>query len=391
MCSRSAFLGCGAACRLKKRGARLAVLDRYLRYVKYLVLAWAVGGSAYYGLMVFRDYDPWSALLNLAEFSFTPGIIVLGVTLVASFFIERPWCRYACPLGAASGLLGKAQPGLSEARSERLHFLQSLHQSLPDGTGCAHRDDHQKRGLHHLPGMCGRLPAQRRAGSQIRPARYREIRRADMRINPIIYGVIVLTVFFGTILGFQAAGIWSVSGKVDASGAAVQPSAADVDTIKGWMTLEQISTTYDVSLSDLVKQFDLPAETSLATAIKDLESEAFDMTILRDWLRARPAEGSAAPTPAAPAEPVAATPMAPSAATLTPAAAAEHAAPVNTITGKTTFQELLDWGVEKDVIQTAIGENLPLPSMLVKDYAASKGVEFATLKTQLQAEVDKAN
>jgi len=95
---------------LKKRGARLAVLDRYLRYLKYLVLAWTVGGSAYFGFMVFRDYDPWSALLNLGEFSFTPGLIVLVITLAASFFIERPWCRYACPLGAASGIFGKVSP-----------------------------------------------------------------------------------------------------------------------------------------------------------------------------------------------------------------------------------------------------------------------------------------
>jgi polyferredoxin len=95
---------------LKKRSARLAVLDRYLRYMKYLVLGWAIGGSAYFGYMVFRDFDPWATLLNIAEFSFTPGVIVLAVTLIASFFIERPWCRYACPLGAASGLLGKLSP-----------------------------------------------------------------------------------------------------------------------------------------------------------------------------------------------------------------------------------------------------------------------------------------
>lgn len=95
---------------LKKRGARLAILDRYLRTIKYLVLVWAVGGSAYFGYMVFRDYDPWSALINIAEFSFTPGLVILIITLVASFFIERPWCRYACPLGAASGILGKLSP-----------------------------------------------------------------------------------------------------------------------------------------------------------------------------------------------------------------------------------------------------------------------------------------
>ena len=95
---------------LKKRGARLAWLDHYLRYTKYLVLIWAVSGAIYFGFMVFRDYDPWSALLNIAEFSYTPGIIILGLILVASFFIERPWCRYACPLGAASGLIGKLSP-----------------------------------------------------------------------------------------------------------------------------------------------------------------------------------------------------------------------------------------------------------------------------------------
>jgi polyferredoxin len=95
---------------LRKRAAHLSVIDRYLRYLKYLVLIWAVGGSAYYGYMVFRDYDPWAALLTVVEFSLTPGLVVLAVTLVASFFVERPWCRYACPLGAASGLLGLLSP-----------------------------------------------------------------------------------------------------------------------------------------------------------------------------------------------------------------------------------------------------------------------------------------
>jgi len=95
---------------LKTRGARLAVLDRYLRFLKYGVLAWAVIGAAVYGFMVFRDYDPWAALWNLLELSLTAGTIVLAIVLVASLFVERPWCRYACPLGAATGLVGKLSP-----------------------------------------------------------------------------------------------------------------------------------------------------------------------------------------------------------------------------------------------------------------------------------------
>jgi len=118
---------------LRKRAARLAVLDRYLRYVKYLVLAWAVGGAAYFGIMVFRDYDPWSALLNLAEFSFTPGLVVLIVSLAASFFVERPWCRYACPLGAASGLLGKISPTYLKREASACTSCKICTRSCPMG------------------------------------------------------------------------------------------------------------------------------------------------------------------------------------------------------------------------------------------------------------------
>jgi len=85
-------------------------LDKYLRFVKYGVLVWSVTGAAIYGVMVFRDFDPWSALINISEWIITPGLIVLGLTLIGSLFVGRPWCRYACPLGAASGLLGKLSP-----------------------------------------------------------------------------------------------------------------------------------------------------------------------------------------------------------------------------------------------------------------------------------------
>ena len=95
---------------IKKRGARLAVLDRYLRFLKYGVLVWSVAGAAAFGFMVFRDVDPWAALWGLLEASLSAGTIVLAVLLVASLFVERPWCRYACPLGAATGLVGMLSP-----------------------------------------------------------------------------------------------------------------------------------------------------------------------------------------------------------------------------------------------------------------------------------------
>jgi polyferredoxin len=78
----------------------LAKLDGWLRYLKYVVLVWIILATISAGVMVFRDYDPYAALLTIFKVSVGPAFVLLLITVAASFFIERPWCRYACPLGA---------------------------------------------------------------------------------------------------------------------------------------------------------------------------------------------------------------------------------------------------------------------------------------------------
>lgn len=60
-----------------------------------------------------------------------------------------------------------------------------------------------------------------------------------------------------------------------------------------------------------------------------------------------------------------------------------------TIKGKTTFGDLVLWGMPKEIIETLIGADMPDPAMKVKDCASANGLDFETLKTALQAEVDK--
>jgi len=209
-----------------------------------------------------------------------------------------------------------------------------------------------------------------------------------MRIKPYIFGILVLAIFLGTILMFQAAGIWSVSGKTTGSGDAVQPSADDVNTIKGWMTLEQISTVYNVPLADLLSQFNLPVDTPASTAIKDLESDTFSVTELRAWLQSRmqPAQTNATTAPVEQATP---TPVVIATEPVTTPLPTEHVAADKTVTGKTTFQELLDWGVSEEAIRQVIGGNLPAPTTVIKDFVTQKGLDFPTIKAALQDEVDK--
>ena len=96
-----------------ERGAgieRWRRIDRVLRWGRWLVLAWAIIGAAVTGTMVFRVADPWIALLMVAQFEVSLAFVVLVATLVLALFIQRPFCRYACPLGALQSLAGKLSP-----------------------------------------------------------------------------------------------------------------------------------------------------------------------------------------------------------------------------------------------------------------------------------------
>ncbi len=81
--------------------------DRAARNFKYVVLIWATVGAGVVGAMVFRDVDPFHALVEPLTAGFAGSTVVLVVTLLASAVVDRPWCKYACPLGALIGVIGR--------------------------------------------------------------------------------------------------------------------------------------------------------------------------------------------------------------------------------------------------------------------------------------------
>ncbi len=91
----------------KKKYNRLVppAADKYLRYLRYIVLAVVVYQTAVTAKLVFADADPYYALFNFytGEVALTAILILIAVT-VLSLFVERPWCKYFCPYGAMLGL-----------------------------------------------------------------------------------------------------------------------------------------------------------------------------------------------------------------------------------------------------------------------------------------------
>lgn len=92
---------------LKKRYNNLLPprLDKVLRYLRYAVLAWVLWATASAGKLVFQDVDPYYALFNFWTGEVTvAAFAILGLTLLLSLAVERPFCKYACPYGAFQGI-----------------------------------------------------------------------------------------------------------------------------------------------------------------------------------------------------------------------------------------------------------------------------------------------
>ncbi len=80
-------------------------VDGILRYLRYAVLILVVVTNCIYGKAYVSAIDPYYALFNFftGEVAVT-AYIILGVIIVLSLFVERPWCKYFCPYGALLGL-----------------------------------------------------------------------------------------------------------------------------------------------------------------------------------------------------------------------------------------------------------------------------------------------
>ncbi len=66
----------------------------------------------------------------------------------------------------------------------------------------------------------------------------------------------------------------------------------------------------------------------------------------------------------------------------------EHDETESVIKGKTTFSELLDWGLSKEQINGILGIEMGATGITVRDFCSDQGIEFSTVKEPLQELLD---
>lgn len=223
-------------------------LDSALRYLKYVLLAVIIGLTWQTGSLVFRDYDPFLAFFHLGEgvneLPWAYGI--LAVVLAGSLYIERFFCKYACPLGAVLGVLGKV--GLT--RIER------------DPVGCKECNLCQKKCHAHVDFL---------SGTTIRSAECNHC--LDCVEDCPKPNVLSATgpkwrfshpVYAAGVVGglFLMIGAGQLSGKWQSKPADVKLTNStgklDAENIRGWMTLDEISKGYGVPMERLYAGTGLP-------------------------------------------------------------------------------------------------------------------------------------
>jgi len=244
---------------------------------------------------------------------------------------------------------------------------------------------------------------------------------------------IIFIVFFGGIAISTVMGSWQTESSKEAATYtegefAGQSNPAD---IRGSYTFGDVEKNFDIPSSVLAQAFGIESDGAATFAVKGLEemyaaSEfeigtgsvrlfvalynglPFDLSVdtylpedaaalLKDrnltpeqsaYLEAHTVPNPAAATDSPVVDPV---PTAESASEAVPtqSAATSEALTENLIKGKTTFQEILDWGVSQEIIEQVMGAPMPNPLTKVKDYCTEKGLDFETIKVALQVEVDK--
>ena len=272
---------------LGKRYNPSGAWDRSLRYFKYVVLAVIIALTWWTGTLVFRDYDPFLAFFHLGEGidekPWAYGILV--VVLIGSLFIERFFCKYACPLGAALAIVGKA--GLTRVHRE--------------DNGCKECNLCEKACHAHVPIVAVETVKSAECNHCLdcvavcpKP-NVMDVRASRWRFSQPAYAAMLVIGLFGLIGVSKATHTWRT--KPEAVSVRNEAGELEPEAIRGWMTLADISREFDIPLERLYRDARLPAQVAADTMIKNIHKDYeidFEPDMIRDVVAAF-LEGKPAP------------------------------------------------------------------------------------------------
>lgn len=239
-------------------------LDFILRFGKYALLIWIIIQTARTGKLFFGDFDPYYNLFNIwtDEIALT-GYISVALTLGLSLLIERPFCRYACPLGAVNGLFNSVSILNIKRKKETCVNCELCDSACPLNVNISGKGSIKSPACIRCMKCVETCPVNSPAESTldvhfIADTSFKKQKKTFPRMG---FGIIAVLAFFIPVVISIAAGTF------------ITERIKTYDTtsdIRGSSTIQEVIDNYDITRGLLYNAFGIPAEVPSETKLKDL-------------------------------------------------------------------------------------------------------------------------
>lgn len=402
-------------------------IDSVLRYLRYLILIWVIVMTAVSATLIFASYDPYYALFNFwtGEVAIT-GFISLGVIIVLSLFVERPFCKYACPYGALLGLTNSFRIFSIRRNKKSCISCNACNHVCPMNIEIANKTiirNHQCISCLACTSeqVC---PIESTLELNIKEP-INTNKNKLVNLNSKKLSIMITVIIFGGIIILMAMNLW----KTESSKVPIKIESgefagmADPGDIRGSYTFEDVENNFNVPSDILSQAF------ALDTSVKDAkEYKAKDLELIYEGITdidgevgtdsvrlfvslylGMPYEAETTTLLPNPALNILKDKdlisndmflllkersVSPSfietkdiIENVEDADISENTIDME-IKGKTTFNDLINWGLTKTQIEKILGYPINSTSQTIRDFAIEKNIEFSDYRTEFQSLLD---
>ncbi len=267
---------------LKKRPTIPQKTDKWLRYIKYIVLVSFLVGTWATGVLIIRAFDPWVAYAHLLSedlfIEFSVGFVVLLVSLFGSVWIDRLFCKYFCPFGAflsflsPLGIFGIKRNVETCIKCKKCDVACPMNIKVSESVFVSNKECIMCNDCVNACPIENTLEVSTKSGKSTS--------------TPIKVTILSASILLLVAIVFSFSGQFKWFFPDTTTPYHEQSIKSDPEDIRGFMTLQEISTVYGVPLDVLIERF-ASSPDDANKAIKELPEVDGEHTtdVVREFVR----------------------------------------------------------------------------------------------------------
>ena len=223
-------------------------------------------------------YDPWAANGHIST-GFTSltteyliGAITLVIILLGSMLYDRFFCKYLCPMGAVYGIISKLSPSKIVRDKDICINCNLCTKNCPMNIDVAKAD--KVTSIECISCQSCILSCPKKGAL--------EYKTGKKTLKTLTVIILVIGLFFAGVLISKTIGVYQVLPKQITG-----ESKINVDEIKGYMTLNDVSIGTKIELKEVYKKLGITDTVPETTKLKDVKNfvEGFEVEAAKEKLK----------------------------------------------------------------------------------------------------------